>query len=1711
MHGLGQHEYLSKRVTRLLHLSGKHVRQMQRFLTKRFELVKSLNRSRDAISILGEDRWSGKTVVVKCLSHTAHRKISQFTEQLAWYHGLTHPLVAKILYAGLTPMKDPYFVRDWCENGRKIDHDITDRETVVSQLIAACSLLRSANVIHGHLKPSNLWVNRGKLKLLDGGLPSLDCRYLELKDISFCAPEVLTGGAATLESDLYSLGAVLYRLYAGRNLFEDSDLRLLRHKCRHAQASALTDISETPEALSSAVSRLIAKDPSERHKAFNQLIDIFDVQVGPAQTAPLSGRRDEIKRAATILYNAGSGIQIISIEGDTGSGKTRLVEELAFRHELRQGHFLIGRSYERDNRQFEPILQVLSERFKRPDKKLDEWIRTDGVGFAYSLKTLLPDLEDQFAVGVSDLKLTTEKLVADLAGTLLSITKRDPSILVAIEDIHWADEGTSRVLEQVALRSGEANLRLMVTHRTYSNQVAVRSWLETLRLPDVNLEQISLRALVPKDSREMARSLTIDTNRIAWIVKNGAGNPLFLEECARYRQLTTNNLPQRISDVVIEKMNRLHTSLKSTAELLALFPRPISVELASQVVQSLPGSTTKSIEDLVAAGILITHDGQLGFRHDGIRESTYGHIPRPRRRRLHKTIYEMLSPKHADTRSIAYHAERAGLFREAIRLYEKAAAECKMQNNYQVAIELFGISVRLYKKCGEIRTSEAYLSHAECLGSAGKTLEAKKTLLQIEGKVPAHTELKATIYKHLGSCSLDSHYQSVRYHTLAIDHLPAGSRKLPQFRMNLAQAYSSAGRVFDARRVLAESTGHKPSTETLNREMSVIKGTILLILCDYAQAFKILQQEHCQDAFSASALNNIAVCLEHLGDLVGSCRYQQRALDLSRQLGLLVGELQSLANVGAFETKKGDLRRANAFFQEADRFCNAVRIYRGGNRTNLPLLAADQAILQTILGEYVAAQRHAQSALRRLASDSTSQKAIWIALKVAEYYYRVGDTAKAQKALHRVQDSELYQTAFFQVEHALAMCQIEGTPSPDNRDVLDAALQTTHKLGTLYQRCRVLIELAAAHIATKQLRKARTSLIEAQKLANNGHYGILRPRVAFLRAFATESAKSREHYLGSAYQLASELPYPELLAESSFHLASHQLEQGNLAKAHEYASKSVRTIEKLAAQVPTGSRKRYLKVAWRIKAREMLAEINNQLQRTDAEKAKTTMTPQAGPLSRTLYAIVVAIAEAKNTDALADIVSTTLAKALKCKVVVCLTVNEAVEFYATRVSVDKALSRRISKLCDTEREQPYYGTEVSEDEKRPASIRAMAWVPLTARNNQFGGIYLSLGPRRFLEAEMEFVTTIGVVASHVLATILWSSTKLERSDKKVDFENIIGQSREIREVYSQIKMAATSNTTVLIEGESGTGKELVARAIHKNSNRSDAPLITVDCGAIPDTLIESELFGSRRGSFTGATADRAGLIEAAHKGTLFLDEISNTSPSLQVRLLRVLQEKEVRRIGDAKGRAVDVRLIAATNSNLEALVEEGQFRQDLFYRLNVLHITVPPLRKRKEDIPAIAQAFLERLNKANKSRKRFSTAALEQLTAGHYRGNVRELQNLVERAYLRAAESNTIKQVAVNSADAGQEADEVSRWFKDLRDGRANFWSAVHSRYKKRDISREKVIALMDLGLRETHGSYKSVAKLFHVEENEYRRFMDFLRRNDCQPDFRPYRRLRLE
>ena len=244
----------------------------------------------------------------------------------------------------------------------------------------------------------------------------------------------------------------------------------------------------------------------------------------------------------------------------------------------------------------------------------------------------------------------------------------------------------------------------------------------------------------------------------------------------------------------------------------------------------------------------------------------------------------------------------------------------------------------------------------------------------------------------------------------------------------------------------------------------------------------------------------------------------------------------------------------------------------------------------------------------------------------------------------------------------------------------------------------------------------------------------------------------------------------------------------------------------------------------------------------------------------------------------------------------------------------------------------------------------------------------------------------------------------ELKEKLVDrfrFDNIVGSSGKMQEVFSLVARVAASDSTVLIRGESGTGKELIAKAIHYNSPRSRGPFIKVNIAALPETLLESELFGHEKGAFTGATEMRRGRFEAAHGGTLFLDEIGDLSPSLQVKILRVLQEREFERLGSTRSIKVDIRILAATNQNLEEAIQEKRFREDLYYRLNVVPIFLPPLRERREDIPDLLDHLLRKFSQAQRKKvEGINREAMDLLLKYNYPGNVRELENLLERAVI---------------------------------------------------------------------------------------------------------------
>jgi two-component system response regulator PilR (NtrC family) len=381
------------------------------------------------------------------------------------------------------------------------------------------------------------------------------------------------------------------------------------------------------------------------------------------------------------------------------------------------------------------------------------------------------------------------------------------------------------------------------------------------------------------------------------------------------------------------------------------------------------------------------------------------------------------------------------------------------------------------------------------------------------------------------------------------------------------------------------------------------------------------------------------------------------------------------------------------------------------------------------------------------------------------------------------------------------------------------------------------------------------------------------------------------------------------------------------------------------------------------------------------------------------------------------------------------------------------------------------------------------------RNTGFGGQFilltafasaetaiqaLKMGAFDYILKTENFIEELKLVVHSALENrrLREENTYLRREFKKVHgMGNLIGKSKKMQELFKVIEVVSATNSTVLITGESGTGKELVAKAIHLNSPRAEDPFISVNCGAFTETLLESELFGYVRGAFTGATANKKGLFEVADKGTIFLDEIGDTSPAMQVKLLRVLQERTLRRVGGTEEIPVDVRVIAATNRDLSEMVAEKQFREDLFFRISVIPLELPPLRHRRDDIPILADHFLARLNASmGKKIDRISSEALKKIESYDWPGNVRELENAMERAFILETSNEVSAQHLPESVSTNLRI----RALTDFPVDGFDLESYVENLQK----------GFLEEALRRTDGVQVKAAELLHMSYRSFRHYM---------------------
>jgi DNA-binding NtrC family response regulator/serine/threonine protein kinase/tetratricopeptide (TPR) repeat protein len=1625
---------------------------------------------------LGSD--AKKMAIVKVLGR--FRETADLRETIdvcCWYRTYLHPSIAPLRDVRVSRSGHCHVLRDYFPGS-----PFQLGPNQIGALIHAVSFLHLAGRYHGAIKPTNISSqthSSQRVVLLDPYIPNEFSHALRLEDLQFEAPELRQGKKPNAETDMYSLGCLLYWTLTGKHVFEDTQPTALIEKHRHAEPTSLSRIApHVPVDLANIIQGLLSKDPAHRRDPFTDLKKIYPDPSRPL-TAPLIGRNTEIA-AAVNFVRQNKGLRLLILEGELGIGKTRLLAELEHRLVFRHCRFIAVRTSESDSvpvfDRFRKVLIELQNRDGMPSLSWNSEYSTDG-------DTSSTD------------SIIEERAIVEITRVLASISRQVPTVL-AIDGIEGLDERTLKLISYLALRADDLVVTVVLTKRPST------AWPSALiRVQSVikltNILRIDLGPLTASEMRQMA--VLLKCNSVEPATSAASGNPLFLELMT---SISEKGHPQfhALDPFIKRMMADIPKAQLRQLQVLAAFGDAVDVTLFRSMVGIDAARLNEHLQHLTRCGLVQVTDGQIMFRSGRIRRIVDSRMGAALKRKLHATIFRKLAGS-SDTWILAHHARSGNLHSDAIEYFERSADAFFLNRDFNNAAKAFLEIEKLARILGRPVSVEHQIRRAACCTRLGRHKEAKSVLRTLltaatEAQEPAYI---GRIYKELANFSMQtSPADRAKILESASTYLPGDSDPYLQVQSQLAQVEFQNGhvdRAFSRLAQLEEAVAKAPVSSNVTASILSAKTYVLVSVGQHKQALEILRKAVVSTpALSCLVKTNAAVCYEHLGSLVRAEQLQAKARSIAERIGFIRVVFASLANLATFAVKQGELQKARMYFEEA-----AALVRRqtqsdsefGLEATNC--VQADEALLRCASGEWGEAKRLIDSAWRTAQSSLMEPHYTYVGLLVCEVYAQLNQSRYIQDFLAKF-DSELLNWPYYRVE--IALLRVRGSDDTMTAiKTLDDALAITYQLGTKHQRCRVLLGLAEFNLLNGNRKECWKNATRAFAIANRYGYKTIKVRALLLKGHSTDVP--RDVYK-SAFVISEEIGSPELIAETAYHVGATALAHGNCFEAYQHLVKSSSLLGSLVEHVPKRYRNDFLQNVWRADVKRRLDECISKLVLAASLQAPTRVSSDIS-LIRCLYRISVCDATWPNIATVAETLVHAMADTWKVAVTGFIKSNNNITWYSN-VTVGDELKKQICRLAEDCKIRP-----------APDSIHVLQthlWVPLQSLQVS-GGVYLERQARSssLVETEIEYLTVLRDVVNATFDRMQSRLTTMTTQTAPIVFYGIVGKSKLIKEVFRHIEIAANSPATVLIEGESGTGKELVARAIHDSGNRAKGPFVPVDCGAIPETLIESELFGSRKGSFTGAVTDRPGLFEAAHGGTIFLDEISNTSAAVQVRLLRVIQEKEVRRIGETKGRSIDVRLIAATNTSLESLVQQRQFRQDLLFRLKVLHIKVPPLRNRRDDIPALVDSFIARLNSTHKTKKHVTAAFLQELSLRTFSGNVRELQNLVERAYV-FAKGSAISVLPADGDPTAETVDEVSAWFKDLTEGRKDFWSAIHDRYKRRDIPREKVIALVDLGLRSTRGSYKTLAAMFRVEEGDYRRFMDFLRRNSCRLDFRPYRKL---
>jgi Nif-specific regulatory protein len=1637
-----------------------------KLIADRYGIIKEIGSGSLGRVYLVFDNRKSEEICLKVLGESGAARLDDFGREFGLLSQLRHPALVRVLDFGIDSECGHYFTMEYAPGGdlgRISGISRSDFVRLVSSLCSALEFIHSRGILHGDIKPGNILIDStGSFILADFGISFVRGEGRDgfsAGTMAYVAPEVLGRGAVDLRSDIYSLGLVFYGVIFGRPLFEGDAGQIVDRKL-----SGPVGIPEVPrefggEGMRAVLAKMLERDPQKRQRSAGEVLDDMTsilgdesfVAPGTGQvsvTASFVGRKEEMRWLEDGLRSfLDGGNPRYFVGGESGVGKSRLLDELRIEAQVMGLRFYKTECLEVDAGPFGPITRLLVYIQNEMDPSREIFDQ-----FGPDLGRLLPK-KGASAPAVlwqptgPDIRAVRRRMFDNLALYLNELNKRHNMVL-AIEDVHRADRETLEFLEFLwqAGQTGVSLYLICTGEKGTDGEVP----------PFFTRDEIAFEILEPADSAllgEFLSSLLGDKNLppdlCATLNRDTGGNFLFAEETVK--ELVSNGslvrkrgvwtlkadwsaevgIPDGVSSILSRRFDRLSSEQETLVSMAAVLGRPFkSDEIAD--LTGLPDAGAV-IESLIDYGILrhqqVGDGDRIDFRHGQIRHAAYDRIPVSRRQRMHRSIADYYDKMGESDSFLGRHYTQAGEYEKGYDHIIRAAQQAEGALAYGQAAQLYGTGVHCLENippspAKEKRLLSTYLGQGRATNyvspKEARPLLSKAVEMARSADIRGLELTEALITAGRNSLDLGEGEEAMELFRSGAEL--AGS--IPERKLQ-AEGLVGLGFVYDKSGRLDEAEDCYRKALDLFEEAEFPEGScrVLNYLGIIRKRRSDLESagDYYRRALSISLKNDfkwVAMNLYgNLGNLYSARNQPQEAgrhysesLQLSRELSDRRIESINLLNIGHALNQSGELDRAEDVFFEAlgklkslgDKGSEAITLnnlgllyFRKGelsrssdyyeqgielgNRINQPRVELANLVgladVRTAVADFAGADEAAGKALALAEKTGDVEQLAAILSIRSEIKYELGDPEGTKEICERLMGLPLQEGDPVNRIRALMLATIVcGKESAAvHAEEIARLSEASPAAGAVAVRWRAHMAAIGGQVPNPEIWIAR--LGEAARRAGENFLHAERLRLKALRIKMLEA-------VGDEFEVSRER---DLLSKDVLRLTNGMREEykTGFEKYLEITGSHGKDGETLMDKV---SREERLEVLLRIARTINTIRESDPLLNKIMDLALETLGGERG------FIMLYTPGDELKTGA--DSLEPVTARNMEKEDILGeMTISRSTALEVAKTGKPRILSRTDDDISDRQSVVNF-------------RISSILCVPLAVKGRVLGIVYIdSRSGAVFSEGDLEFMISFADLAAIALENARMSE-KLEKKtvylQKQVEstygFANIIGRSPAMQKIYRMAESVAGSDTNIVITGESGTGKELLARAIHFAGPRKQYRFQPVDCGAVTETILESELFGHAKGAFTGASADRVGLFEVAEGGTIFLDEIANTSENFQVKLLRVLQEGEIRRVGDSKSRRIDVRVIAATNKDLDREVEAGRFREDLYYRLNVVNILIPPLRERPEDIPVLTAHFLEQVCTKMKTRiKPVTPEAMERFMVYSWPGNVRQLENVCER------------------------------------------------------------------------------------------------------------------